>query len=124
MPRTLPVGRARPGKPVRRPVEEPGVRVRAWPAAGALVTTFVLGVAVAFGIGALATRPSSAERSIAELKQADAQRDTAQIASLTELARGSRDRLAPVLLGMAQAVPVGTNPTAGPVPSADAVRGW
>jgi hypothetical protein len=123
MPRTMPIGRARPGKPVRSATATRSGLGR-WPAAAGMVTAFALGLAVAFGIGALNSRPDQTEQQIAQLKQAEAERDLAQIASLTELARGSRDRLTPVLLGMAEAAPVAENAAAGPAPTADAVRGW
>src|SRR5690349_18388345 len=78
---------------------------RSWRAAGKLTTAFVLGMAVTFGIWAVASRPSEAERNIATLTQADAARDVKQIAELTDLARGSRDRLTPVLVAMAAVAP-------------------
>jgi hypothetical protein len=112
------------GRPRAAELAPAGPRLRAWPAATGLLTAFVLGVAVAFAIGALATRPDAAERQIANLKEADAKRDIAQITSLTELARGTRDRLTPVLVGMADAAPIGKTTIPGQVPSPEVVRGW
>ena len=123
MARTMHVGRARSGKPVRRPAPSPTSRWRAWAPATGLFAAFVLGLAVAFLMGAVATGPDATERRIEELKQEEAKRDVAQIATLTELARGSRDRLAPVLPAMADAAPPGGR-SGGTVPVADVVRGW
>ena len=109
-------------QPVRRLGQaEPN---RTWRAAGALTTAFVLGVAVAFGIWAVASQPSKAEQNIAAMQRADAQRDVKQVAELTDLARGSRDRLTPVLTAMAAIAPVGTTAPPGPPPTADIVQGW
>jgi hypothetical protein len=124
MPRTQRIGRARSGKPVRSGHSDATTGPRRWPPAASLLTAFVLGVAVAFGIGALATQPDAAEQNIADLKRAEAERDVAQVTTLTELARGSRDRLAPVLLGMADAVPVAPNAAPGTQPTAATVAGW
>jgi hypothetical protein len=121
MPRTLPTGRARSGKPVRSGHPAAASTRRVWPA---LVTAFALGIAIAFGIGALANRPSAGQQNIADLQRAEAERDIAQISALTELARGSRDRLAPVLVGMADAVPVDTKAPPGIAPTAATVTGW
>jgi hypothetical protein len=88
-----------------------------------LITAFVLGFAAAFVISSWTSGPDATERRIAELKQAEAQRDVVQVGTLIELARGGRDRLAPVLMAMAKAAPLGS--TALPVaPTADEVRGW
>lgn len=103
-------------KTVKRP--EPSWK----PAAGGAVTAFVLGVAVAFLLGAWTSGPDATERRIAELREAEARRDVAQIGVLTDLARGTRDRLTPVLTGMAQAAPA--DASTGAVPSAEEVAGW
>jgi hypothetical protein len=124
MPRTPPIGRARSGKPIPSGHRPAASGLRPWPAAASLITAFVLGVAVAFGIGALATGPSASEENIADLQRAEAERDVAQIGTLTELARGSRDRLTPVLLGMADAIPVDPKATPGAGPTSATVNGW
>ncbi|GAA1287101.1 hypothetical protein [Saccharothrix xinjiangensis] len=119
MGRTTPVGRARPGKPLRHPA---GPRPR-WGSATALVTTFALGFAVAFGLGSWASGPDATESRIAELEQAEARRDVEQVEALIELARGGRERLTPVLGAMAAVSP--QQGVASPVaPTADEVRGW
>jgi hypothetical protein len=117
MARTLSTGRPRPVRGQPEPQHT-------WRAAGALTVAFVLGMAVAFGIWAIGSRPSKAEENVAALKQADAERDIKQTAELTELARGGRDRLTPVLQAMAAIVPVGAGGPAGPPPTADVVKGW
>ncbi|XVV00272.1 hypothetical protein ACQPW3_22780 [Actinosynnema sp. CA-248983] len=86
------------------------------------MTAFVLGVAVAFLLGAWTSGPDATERRIAELREAEARRDVEQIVVLTDLARGSRDRLAPVLTGMGKAAPA--DASSGAVPSAEEVAGW
>ncbi|MFC7614127.1 hypothetical protein ACFQV2_11795 [Actinokineospora soli] len=91
-----------------------------WPAA--LLTTFAVGFAAAFLIATQVNAPDATESRIAELKAAEAQRDIAQIGVLTELAQGTRDRLTPVLLSMADHVPL----TGGPVtpPTAATIKTW
>jgi hypothetical protein len=105
---------ARSGKPVR-PL---AARRTGVPVAG-VVTVFVLGFALAFLIGSWTSGPDATEQRIAELKQAEVDRDTEQIGQLIELARGGRERLTPVLLAMAKAAP-----PQGTAPTADEVRGW
>ncbi|MGM1064834.1 hypothetical protein [Saccharothrix sp. Mg75] len=119
MGRTTTVGRARPGQPPRRPA---GPR-SPWISATALVTAFALGFAVAFASGSWMSGPDPTQRRIAELEQAEAQRDVEQVGAVTELAKGGRDRLAPVLAAMAGAAPPpgGASPVA---PTAEDVRGW
>ena len=119
MGRTTSAGRARPGKPVR-PASAPR---SPWGSVAALVTTFALGFAVAFVSGSWTSGPDATERRIAELEQAEAQRDVEQVGTLIELARGGRERLTPVLKAMAKASPP---PGAGSpaAPTIDDVRGW
>ncbi|MEJ2858401.1 MULTISPECIES: hypothetical protein [unclassified Saccharothrix] len=93
-----------------------------WKPAAGLVTAFVLGVAVAFLLGAWTSGPSATERRIAELEEAEARRDVEQIAVLTDLARGSKDRLTPMVEGMAKAAPADSS--SGTVPSAEEVGKW
>ncbi|PSL52035.1 hypothetical protein B0I31_116111 [Saccharothrix carnea] len=105
----------------RRP---PAARPRSpWTSVTALVTTFVLGFAAAFVAVSWASGPDATQRRIAELQDEEARRDVEQVGALIELARGGRDRLAPVLEAMARAVPLddGARPTA---PTLDEVRGW
>ncbi len=122
MSRTTSVGRPRPGKSLRHSAAPRSPRAR-WTSATALVTAFALGFAVAFVTGSWASGPDATERRIAELHQAEAQRDVEQVGTLIELARGGRDRLTPVLEAMAKASP--PPGTAAPVaPSIDEVRSW
>ena len=94
-----------------------------WTSVTALVTTFVLGFAVAFVSVSWASGPDATQRRIAELEQEEARRDVEQVGALIELARGGRERLAPVLEAMARAVPLddGGQRTA---PTTEEVRGW
>jgi hypothetical protein len=116
MPRTLPGRQA-----ARWPPASPNTRQ--WPAVTALITAFVLGVAVAFGIWAVASQPSSSERNVEQMQRAEVERDLKLVAELTDLARGSRDRLAQTLSGMAAVAPFGTATPGTPL-SADSVKGW
>ncbi|MGZ3144745.1 hypothetical protein ACVDFE_22670 [Lentzea chajnantorensis] len=97
--------RSRAVKPAVRPV--PAAR----PFWAGLVTAFLLGLAVAFLVGSW-TGPDATEQRIAELEREEADRDAAQLGPLSDQARQSRDRLAPVLAAMAEA------------PTAEAVSGW
>ncbi|MDU0290283.1 hypothetical protein [Saccharothrix longispora] len=116
MGRTTSVG---PRKPSRHPA---GPRSR-WGSATALAATFALGFAVAFVSGSWTSGPDATQRRITELEQAEARRDVEQVGALTELARGGRERLAPVLEGMAKASP--PHDAAPPAaPAIDEVRGW
>lgn len=116
MGRTTPV---RQGKSLRR---DAGPR-SSWGAATALVTAFALGFAVAFVSGSWTSGPDATQRRIAELQQAEAQRDVEQVGTLIELAKGGRERLTPVLEAMAKASPPpGTGSPAAP--TIDDVRGW
>jgi hypothetical protein len=117
MGRTTSVARARPGKPLRR---ASGPRSW-WGSVIVLATAFALGFAVAFVSGSWTSGPDATERRIAELEQAEAQRDVEQVKALIELARGGRERLTPVLRAMATASPPRGTPA---TPTIDAVRDW
>lgn len=99
-------------------------QVRYSPAKGSsivwkLLVAFAAGAILAGGIVFAATRPSPVDQIRAE----DAARDKTQIKELTELARSTRDRLAPVLEGLAKAMPA--EETAGPaVVTAADVENW
>lgn len=125
MPRTVPTGRARPSRTSGswRQADPARAGLRPWPVTAA-VMAFALGLAVAFGIGAMATPAPTTEQKIADLQRSDAERDVKQVATLTELARGSADRLAPVLNAMAAAMPVAKGAAPGPAPTPDVIRGW
>ncbi|ROP42120.1 hypothetical protein [Saccharothrix texasensis] len=116
MGRTTSVGRARPGKPLPRAAAPRPP----WKSATALVTTFALGFAVAFVTGSWTSGPDATERRIAELTQAEAQRDVEQVGTLIDLAKGGRERLTPVLQAMAGASP----PQGTATPTIEDVRGW
>ncbi|MFE7710196.1 hypothetical protein ACFU6I_31415 [Streptomyces sp. NPDC057486] len=64
------------------------------------------GALVVGGLVFAVTRPSSTERMADRLRAESAQRDREQIRDLTELARTTRDRLAPVLDGLDRAMPM------------------
>jgi hypothetical protein len=79
----------------------PEVTPSAWRRFGPAVLAFVVG-AVLFGVGGyLAGRPAEEATVAADIRAADAVRDRQQIKDLTELARTTGDRLAPVLTGLA-----------------------
>ncbi len=121
MARTTAAWRPRSGKPVRPPVTR-----RSWVPVTGLVTAFVLGFAVAFLVGSWTSGPDASQSRIEELKQAEVQRDVEQIEVLIELGRGGQERLAPVLLAMAEVAPLDTTASPAPrvVPTADQVSGW
>jgi hypothetical protein len=93
----------RPTTPARRRArsfrlgEEPG-KQRVWlPALLAFAVA-----AVVFGVGGyLVGRPGEQERMASDIRASDAARDSEQIKSLTDLARTTRDDLAPVVAGLA-----------------------
>jgi hypothetical protein len=97
-----------------------------------LVIAFALGALLAGPIAAFTTDDdapaggsSTADR-IAALKAEEAKRDAAQIVELTTKARQVRERLLPVLAGLAAAVPPGqkAGAAAGAPPAAAEVEGW
>lgn len=100
----------------------PKTKKRTWTAISGLLTAFVLGLAVAFLITA-GNGPDATQRRIAELEQAEVERDAAQLGPLTDLAKGTRDRLTPVLEAMALAAPADGSAPQSPL-TADAVNGW
>lgn len=93
--------------------------VRVW---AGFLTAFVLGLVVAFLITA-GNGPDATQRRIAELQQEEADRDAAQLGPLTELAKGTRDRLTPVLEAMALAAPADGSAARSPL-TPEAVNGW
>jgi hypothetical protein len=100
----------------------PASGLRGWKSVSAVVVAFVLGLAVAFVARSWTSGPDATTRRIAELEQAERARDVEQVVVLTELARGTRDRLTPVLAGMDKAAPV--DGTTGAVPTAAELAGW
>ncbi|WP_329110384.1 hypothetical protein OG792_15690 [Micromonospora sp. NBC_01699] len=92
------------------------------PSVGTLVFAMLLPVLLAgfigAGIGYAVGGPSETEVAVNKLREEEARRDTAQIASLTEAARATRDELAPLLSELDAAVKTGQ-----PAP-ADKLTGW
>jgi hypothetical protein len=89
-----------------------------------IVLALAVGVLLGGPIGAATADPrSDTERAIDSIKAADAKRDAEQIVALTEQARQVRDALAPVLDGLATAVPPGAA-APGPDATADKVAAW
>ncbi|MET8143958.1 hypothetical protein ABZU32_26940 [Sphaerisporangium sp. NPDC005288] len=84
------------------------------------MAAFALGVLLSGGLVFAVTGPDSTERMADQLRTQAALRDKTQIKDLTALARTTRDWLAPVLEGLALAMPDG-DAAAGPaaVTSAD-----
>ena len=121
MARTTAARRPRSGKPVPPPAPR-----RSWVPVTGLVTAFVLGFAVAFLVSSWTSGPDASESRIEELKQAEAQRDVEQIEVLIELGRGGQERLAPVLVAMAEVAPLDATAAPAPrvAPTAEQVRGW
>ncbi len=74
----------------------------AWRRVLPAVLAFVVG-AVVFGFGGyLVGRPSEEARMAADIRAADAARDKVQVKELTDLARTTRDALAPVVAGLGE----------------------
>lgn len=87
---------------------------------------FALGALLAGGSVFVATRPDPTEALVERLRAEAALRDKEQIKALTELARTTRDRLAPVLEGLERALPHasdGSGTAPAEVTSAD-VESW
>lgn len=97
----------------------PRPKGRVW---AGFLTAFLLGLAVAFLITS-GNGPDATQRRIAELEREDAARDAAQLGPLTDQAKDTRDRLAPVLAAMALAAPVDGSAPKSPLTS-DVVSGW
>ncbi|MPZ84896.1 MAG: hypothetical protein GEV28_32740 [Actinophytocola sp.] len=72
---------------------------------GLVVLAFVVGAVLFGGAGYLIGRPSDEAEQADAIRQTDAARDKRQVAELTTLARGTRDKLVPVLSGLADALP-------------------
>lgn len=111
--------RPRPVKGAARPGAEPTPARRIVP----VVLAFALGALLAGPIGAVTADDSSpVDDRVAALQAEEAKRDAAQIVELTGTARQVRDRLLPVLTGMAAALPAGQAPSQAASPSD--VEGW
>ncbi|WP_424535982.1 hypothetical protein ACOZ38_39245 [Sphaerisporangium viridialbum] len=92
----------------------------------AFAFTFVLGALLAGAVVYVVTMPSSTDRMVEQIRAESALRDKAQIKTLTELARTTRDRLTPMLEGLSRVLPAeGAAGPAGPaaVTAAD-VESW
>jgi hypothetical protein len=83
-----------------------------------LAAAFTLGALLAGGLVFAVTRPSSTERLADGLRAEAALRDKTEIKTLTELARTTRDRLAPVLDGLERAMPAEPTADGGTRPAA------
>jgi hypothetical protein len=94
-----------------------------WKRAVALVLAFALGGVLFGGGGYLVGRPSSEQRQVDQIRQADAARDKQQIAELTKLARTTSDQLLPVLTRMSTALPVDRATAPQPATAAE-VADW
>jgi hypothetical protein len=110
-----------------RPTKRGATPITARPALGRriapVVIAFALGALLAGPIGAVTADDSSSfDDRVAALQAEEARRDAAQIVELTGKARQVRERLLPVLTGMATAVPVGQAP--GQAASPSDVQGW
>ncbi|MBB6551325.1 hypothetical protein [Nonomuraea rubra] len=108
---------------IRRPGPPAPARGATWARVLALAVAFALGAIVAGGVVFWLTRPDSIEQTADRLRAESALRDKTQIKTLTELARGTRSSLIPVLHGLNLAMPA--DGTAGPaaVTAAD-VENW
>lgn len=109
-PRARASTRTTQGPPARgssRPA--PGHGVPAWRRTVSLGLATLVGAALASTVWAVATRPEPVEQLIA----ADAARDVQRVEELVALARQGQDDLAPVMGGLATALPADGAPTAG-----------
>ncbi|MFF5235038.1 hypothetical protein [Dactylosporangium sp. NPDC000521] len=89
-----------------------------------IVLALAVGALLGGPIGAATADPrSDTQEAIDKIKAADAKRDAEQIVALTEQARHVRDALAPVLDGLAAAVPPGAA-APGPDAAAQQVTAW
>ncbi|WP_309223030.1 hypothetical protein [Micromonospora sp. CP22] len=80
----------------------------------AVLVAALLGGVVGYALG----RPDPIEASVAQLRQADAERDAQQIVELTELAHRTGEQLAPIVRGLRQ------DAEAGRVPDRAQVDAW
>ncbi|MGC5051421.1 hypothetical protein ACLQ2S_08225 [Micromonospora sp. DT48] len=80
----------------------------------AVLVAALLGGVVGYALG----RPDPIEASVAQLRQADAERDARQIVELTELAHRTGEQLAPIVRGLRQ------DAEAGRVPDRAQVDAW
>ncbi|GII74417.1 hypothetical protein Sme01_68930 [Sphaerisporangium melleum] len=87
------------------PVRTPPTESKIWSRVAGFAAAFVAGALVAGGLVFALTRPDPTEAAIQQIRAEDAQRDKAQIKELTDLARGTRDRLNPVVEGLGRAMP-------------------
>lgn len=83
-------------------------------AVAAVLVAALLGGVVGYALG----RPDPIEASVAQLRQADAERDARQIVELTELAHRTGEQLAPIVRGLRQ------DAEAGRVPDRAQVDAW
>ncbi|MER7890115.1 hypothetical protein ABTX15_09855 [Micromonospora sp. NPDC094482] len=85
--------------------------------AGVAVAVLVAGL-IGGLIGFSAGQPTPTEASIAEIHEAEAERDVQQIIELTGMARRTGDQISPIILAIKQAA------EAGGVPETSQVRQW
>ena len=108
---------------INRPRQPAPAQGATWARVLALAVAFALGAIVAGGVVFALTRPDSIEQTADRLRAESALRDKTQIKTLTELARGTRARLLPVLDGLSRAMP--SDGAAGPVAvTAADVESW
>ncbi|MDG4832931.1 hypothetical protein O7627_27020 [Solwaraspora sp. WMMD1047] len=97
----------RPSHLTKPPAQQQG-RVSAQ-IAGAVVATVV--VALVGGlIGYVVGRPDATERTIAQLREAEVERDVEQIIELTAMARRTAEQLSPILTAVREAADAGRTP--------------
>jgi hypothetical protein len=111
-------------KTKRRPTAAVTQRQRTGPPWVWVVLALAIGALLGGPIGAATADPrSDTQKSIDKIKAADAKRDAEQIVALTGQARQVRDALAPVLDGLAAAVPPGAA-APGPDATTQQVTAW
>ncbi|HCT76353.1 MAG TPA: hypothetical protein DGG94_16595 [Micromonosporaceae bacterium] len=91
----------RPSRPVARVVTRGLDRWQLLRLFSGLVVAMVIGI----GVGLEIAGPSSSEASVASIRQAEAQRDVAQIGELTTMARNTKQLLTAVVSGLAATQP-------------------
>ncbi|MTK02415.1 hypothetical protein FF096_10330 [Micromonospora sp. CP22] len=107
----------RTGKPsylLAPPAQRNRARAPMVAAVAAVLVAALLGGVVGYALG----RPDPIEASVAQLRQADAERDAQQIVELTELAHRTGEQLAPIVRGLRQ------DAEAGRVPDRAQVDAW